>query len=159
MAFLALAVTLTGCGAFTPARGAAQMRGTVRRSMTTTMSSPGPAIAKPKVSIGQRTAQPGAPQKGKVEVEKVTRTSDPGNETNPMYKVILQDDNVYTKEHIVKNLKRIVGIDEKTAADVYVGCKTDGQAIACITTQETAEHYVEQLSRCSPMIFAEYEED
>eukprot|EP00636_Phaeomonas_parva_P016468 CAMPEP_0118851512 /NCGR_PEP_ID=MMETSP1163-20130328/936_1 /TAXON_ID=124430 /ORGANISM="Phaeomonas parva, Strain CCMP2877" /LENGTH=150 /DNA_ID=CAMNT_0006783867 /DNA_START=103 /DNA_END=555 /DNA_ORIENTATION=- len=128
---------------------------TARRPMR--MSSP--AIAKPKVSIGQKSSI-GQPQQKQVQkVNQKQRTQDGDTDEAPMYKVILIDDNTYTKEHVVKNLVRIISMEEKTAADVYVATKTDEQAIACITTQETAEHYVEQLGRCSPMIFANMEEE
>ena len=68
-------------------------------------------------------------------------------------------DEDYTQEHICKALLDVVeDVQIKQAEEIFLEAQKGGQANVCTTSQELAEHYVQQLARKDPMIFCEMKE-
>ena len=73
-----------------------------------------------------------------------------------MFNVILLGDEDYTQEHICKALLDVVeDVQIKQAEEIFLEAQKGGQANVCTTSQELAEHYVQQFARKDSMIFCE----
>mmetsp|Transcript_21245 Transcript_21245/g.29782 ORF Transcript_21245/g.29782 Transcript_21245/m.29782 type:complete len:175 (-) Transcript_21245:273-797(-) len=125
----------------------------------------GAALAKPKVSIGQKTALV-TKQKSATVSKKKAKTSEPVSrrdddfEDAPMYKVVLIGDEDYDQAHVVEKMCEILeDMDEGNAASVFKQAQQSGKAMCGKYPFEHAELYKEQFLRSDPMIFSDVEED
>jgi len=99
-------------------------------------------------------------QEKKKEVAPPQRKMDQELEAVPMFKVILIGDEDYEQAHTCKALCDIVEeMEIKRAEEIYAEAQNGGSALVTVVCKEHAEHYVEQLLRREPMIFAELSED
>ena len=130
---------------------------TLRR--TVTCVAPGKVELKQKVSL-KTTANPGGGGTDDGEREREFERKNVEDLEDPkMFNVILLGDEEYTQEHICKALLDVVeDVQIKQAEEIFLEAQKGGQANVCTTSQELAEHYVQQLARKDPMIFCEMKE-
>ena len=130
---------------------------TLRR--TVTCVAPGKVELKQKVSL-KTTANPGGGGTDDGERERELERKNVEDLEDPkMFNVILLGDEDYTQEHICKALLDVVeDVQIKQAEEIFLEAQKGGQANVCTTSQELAEHYVQQLARKDPMIFCEMKE-
>ena len=126
---------------------------------TITCVAPGKVELKQKVSL-KTTANPGGGGTDDGEREREFERKNVEDLEDPkMFNVILLGDEEYTQEHICKALLDVVeDVQIKQAEEIFLEAQKGGQANVCTTSQELAEHYVQQLARKDPMIFCEMKE-
>ena len=126
---------------------------------TVTCVAPGKVELKQKVSL-KTTANPGGGGTDDGEREREFERKNVEDLEDPkMFNVILLGDEDYTQEHICKALLDVVeDVQIKQAEEIFLEAQKGGQANVCTTSQELAEHYVQQLARKDPMIFCEMKE-
>ena len=129
-----------------------------RRAVVTCVA-PGKVELKQKVSL-KTTANPGGGGTDDGEREREFERKNVEDLEDPkMFNVILLGDEEYTQEHICKALLDVVeDVQIKQAEEIFLEAQKGGQANVCTTSQELAEHYVQQLARKDPMIFCEMKE-
>lgn len=125
----------------------------------------GPAIAKPSVQIGQKTALVTETVK-RVEMRKSNQPGEPVTrkeedfEEAPLYKVMLLGDDAYDLSHVIERLCAVMeDLDEDAAATIYSAAQGTGKAMCGKYPMEHAEVYKEQLLRSEPMIYADIEDE
>ena len=126
-----------------------------RRSVITCV-----APAKIKQKLAQSTINPGdggtddGDREREHERQNVEDLEDP-----KMFNVMLLGDDDYTQEHICTSILDVVEeVQIKQAEEIFLQAQKGGAANVCTTSQEMAEHYVQQLARKDPMIFCEMKE-
>ncbi|CAM9813791.1 unnamed protein product [Discosporangium mesarthrocarpum] len=110
------------------------------------------SIAQPKQQSGQQSEQKA---KNATKTKRAVQTDDA-----PMFKVLLIGDEEYNREHVVMAIQDIVpDVDNTKAAEIFDEAQIGGKGMCGIYPEEQAELYVEQFTRCEPLIYADMEKD
>ncbi|KAG5175391.1 hypothetical protein JKP88DRAFT_283579 [Tribonema minus] len=137
---------------------------TAHRSPTVALA-PGSKVGKAKVQLqkslslaqpkeeAQKAATDGA--KAKPKQRRVTESED-----CPMYKVLLLGDEGYEREHVIMAIQDIIPeTDNKKSTEIFEEAQKTGTGMCGVFPEEHAELYVQQFTRCEPMIYADMEEE
>lgn len=106
-------------------------------------------------------AAPKPESKQEVETKKVTKTKRATEiEDAPMFKVLLIGDEEYNREHVVMSIQSIIPETDNTrAAEIFEEAQEAGKGFCGTYPEEEAELYVEQFTRCEPIIYADMEKE
>ncbi|CAM9931122.1 unnamed protein product, partial [Laminaria digitata] len=96
-----------------------------------------------------------------MQTKKVTKTKrSTETEDAPMFKVLLIGDEEYNREHVVMSIQDIVpDTDNTRAAEIFEEAQEAGKGFCGTYPEEEAELYVEQFTRCEPIIYADMEKE
>mmetsp|Transcript_16046 Transcript_16046/g.23819 ORF Transcript_16046/g.23819 Transcript_16046/m.23819 type:complete len:181 (+) Transcript_16046:32-574(+) len=78
----------------------------------------------------------------------------------PKFKVFLLGDEGYEREHVVLAIQDIIpDADNKRSVEIFEEAQKTGQGMCGVYPEEHAELYVEQFTRCEPMIYSDMEKE
>ncbi|CAM9970135.1 unnamed protein product, partial [Hapterophycus canaliculatus] len=81
-------------------------------------------------------------------------------EDAPMFNVLVIGDEEYNREHVVLSIQDIVpDTDNTRAAEIFEEAQEGGKGLCGTYPEEEAELYVEQFTRCEPIIYADMEKE
>jgi ATP-dependent Clp protease adapter protein ClpS len=147
---------LSAVMAFTPSIPSLQHQRTLS-------SSPLFGLAPPEVITKTKTVEKvvqKSKQKQKEKVKVYQGDADTETEEAPLWMLFLIGDKGYKQPHVTARVMQIIeGVNEKGAMAIYDAAQKNGEAMCGKFPHETAEFYMEQLTRSDPIIYAEIRED
>ncbi|CAM9263950.1 unnamed protein product [Ectocarpus sp. 6 AP-2014] len=129
-----------------------------------TCLAPGGKVGRAKVSLERAVTSVAAPKSEsaqetkKKQVTKTKRATE--TEDAPMFQVLVIGDEEYNREHVVMSIQDIVpDTDNTRAAEIFEEAQEGGKGFCGTYPEEEAELYVEQFTRCEPIIYADMEKE